>query len=424
MHWITPFPLPVDDRRHLRAVHLALVRDLYRRGRLPALINLGVVGLLCGILRAPLAAGGWLPALLAALALLSLGRAVLAFQGDRLEARHRRPLPRFALFSAAACGSGLLLGGIILAATPALAAGPFMLLTFCCMGLASVGCTTMAGSPACYGASILPALGSLALVGLRRPPFGMGLLFPLALLIYLAALATASLQVHHSLFRAVLLSLRMEDLALRDPLTGLRNRRYLEEFMHEETPRVLRRWLLNDEKVMNRRSISLILVDLDLFKRVNDEYSHQAGDAVLRQVAQLLRQIVRKPDLVLRWGGEEFLILALDSDRSDPPQLAVRVHEQMAGQSFRLPGGQALRQTCSVGYATYPFLPDRPEGLGWEQVFRIADRGLYDAKDLGRNCLRGYLAGEGDPDAIIAALDQPDPDFAGALAAGYLKLGG
>ena len=282
----------------------------------------------------------------------------------------------------------------------------------------------MAGSPACYGASILPALGSLALVGFLRPPFAMGLLFPLAVLLYLAALAIASLQVHHSLFRAVLLSLRLEDLALRDPLTGLRNRRYLKEFMHEETPRVLRRWLLNDEKVMNRRSISLILVDLDLFKRVNDEYSHQAGDAVLRQVAQLLRQIVRKPDLVLRWGGEEFLILALDSDRSDPPQLAVRVHEQMAGQSFRLPGGQALRQTCSVGYATYPFLPDRPEGLGWEQVFRIADRGLYDAKDLGRNCLRGYLAGEGDPDAIIAALDQPDPDFAGALAAGYLKLGG
>jgi len=423
MHWITPFPLSVGDRPHTRAVHMALVRDLYQRGRMPALIYLGVLALLAGILRAPLGRGGWLPVLLSALAALGVGRAVLAFQGGRLEAWRRRPLPRFALFAAAACGSGLLLGGIVLAATPGLAAGPFLLLTFCCMGLASVACITMGGSPFCFAASVLPSLGSLALVGFLRPPFGMGLLFPVAVLAYLAALAGTVLQVHHSLFSAVLLTQRLEDLALRDPLTGLRNRRFLEEFMHEETPRVLRRWLLNDEKIMNRRSISLILVDLDLFKRVNDEYSHVAGDAVLVQVAQLLRQLVRKPDLVLRWGGEEFLILALDSDRVAPPQIAVRIREQMASHGFILPGGQSHHQTCSVGYAIYPFHPDKPDGLGWEQVFRIADRGLYDAKERGRNRLRGYLPGAKDPEAIIAALDQPDPDFSQALADGLLKLG-
>jgi diguanylate cyclase (GGDEF)-like protein len=221
----------------------------------------------------------------------------------------------------------------------------------------------------------------------------------------------------------MLLTQRLGDLALRDPLTGLRNRRYLHEFMQEETPRVLRRWLAQDVAIINRRSISLILVDLDHFKLVNDEHGHAAGDAVLVQVAGLLKDIVRKPDLVLRWGGEEFLILALDSDRIAPPLIAVRVHERMARHPFVLPGGQTIRQTCSVGFAIFPFLPERPEGLGWEQVFRMADESLYSAKDSGRNRLQGFLPGVGDPDAIIAALEVPDPDFAKALEAGLIKTG-
>jgi len=219
------------------------------------------------------------------------------------------------------------------------------------------------------------------------------------------------------------LTQRLEDLALRDPLTGLRNRRYLQEFMQEETPRVLRRWLQDDGDIVNRRSISLILVDLDLFKRVNDEHGHAAGDAVLLQVSRLLKEIVRKPDLVLRWGGEEFLVLALDSDRISPPLIAVRIHEQMGRHSFTLPGGQSIRQTCSVGYAIFPFHPDRPEGLGWEQVFRLADESLYGAKEKGRNRLQGILPGPADPDAIVAALQAPDPDFPKAVAAGFIEIG-
>jgi len=175
--------------------------------------------------------------------------------------------------------------------------------------------------------------------------------------------------------------------------------------------------------VANRRSISLILVDLDHFKKVNDEYGHNAGDAVLVQVAQLLKDIVRKPDLVLRWGGEEFLVLALDSDRVAPPLIAVRIHERMAAQGFILPGGQSLQQTCSVGYAIFPFHPERPEGLTWEQVFRLADESLYSAKGKGRNLLQGILPGEGDPDAVIRALETPDPDFPGAVEAGLIELG-
>ena len=423
MNWITPFTLAPGDRLHTRIVHTALVRDLYRRNRVPVLIHLAFLGFLYLVLREQLAAPDWLRWLGSALALAALGRVVLVFRGAQLEPAMRRPNPRFALFTGAAAGFGLLLGGVVLAALPHLYPGRFLLLTLCLVGLYSLACITMAGSPSSYGATMIPALGSLALAGFLRPPPGMGYLFSVAMLGYMCALMATAFQVHHSLFDTLVLTQRLEDLALRDPLTGLRNRRYLQEFMQEETPRVLRRWLADAGEALNRRSISLILVDLDLFKRVNDEHGHAAGDAVLLQVARLLKEIVRKPDLVLRWGGEEFLILALDSDRVAPPLIAVRVHEQMAGHTFVLPGGQTLRQTCSVGYAIFPFHPERPEGLGWEQVFRLADESLYGAKDKGRNRLQGILPGPGDPDAAIAALQAPDPDFPKALAAGLIQIG-
>jgi diguanylate cyclase (GGDEF)-like protein len=400
---------------------MAMVHELYRRSRVPVLVQLVSMAFFYLLLRDQVAALPWLWFLGPAMLVVTAARAVLALQADRLERAVRRPVPRFFLFTGLATAFGILTGAMMLVLMPHLDPGRFLLLTLCVLGLASLGCITMAGSPVSYAATLVPLLGSLVLAGLLHPPYGMGYLFSLAVLVYLAALLGTSLQVHHSFFHTLVLTRRLEDMALRDPLTGLRNRRYLHEFMQEETPRVLRRWLLPD--CADRRSISLILVDLDFFKHVNDEYGHAAGDAVLLQVARLLKEIVRKPDLVVRWGGEEFVILALDSDRTAPPLIAVRVHEQMANHNFVLPGGQMIRQTCSVGYALYPFHPERPEGLAWEQVFRLADEGLYGAKGEGRNRLRGLLPGTGSPDAIIAALDQPDPDFPRAVADGLLRIG-
>jgi diguanylate cyclase (GGDEF)-like protein len=280
----------------------------------------------------------------------------------------------------------------------------------------------MGASPICFAALTLPTLGGMLLGGVLFPPFGLGMLFPLTMLVGMGTLLYMSYNVHLSFCRNVLLGQRLSDMALRDPLTGLRNRRYLHEFMQEETPRVLRRWLEADAQVRNRRSISLILLDLDFFKQVNDQFGHAAGDAVLLQVAQLLREVVRRPDLVLRWGGEEFLILALDSDRTAPPLIAVRVHERFAQHTFILPGGQTYRLTCSLGFAIYPFHPDRPDGLLWEQVFRLADESLYIAKEKGRNRLHGMLPGDGDPDEVIAALNQADPAFEQAEKAGLIRI--
>ena len=397
MNWITPFRLPPGDRPHTRAVHMALVRDLYRRSHVPVVLHLASIGIFAVILRDQVRAGGWLWFLFPGLAAAGLVRAWLALRGERLEASMRRPNPRFALFTAAAGAFGLILGGVMLALLPRLSAGHFMLVTLCLAGLASLGCFTMAGSPVTYALTMLPGMASLALVGLLHPPFGMGHLFSLAILVYIGGLLFTSVQVHHALFGTVLLTLRLEDMALRDPLDrpaqpplppgvhaggdapgaaplAAERRRDPEPAQHQPDPRGPGPVQAGQRRVRPRR-----------------------GDAVLLQVARLLKDLVRKPDLVLRWGGEEFLILALDSDRVAPPSIAVRVHEQMARHSFILPGGQSLHQTCSVGYAIYPFHPERPEGLGWEQVFRLADQCLYEAKEQGRNRLQGSYRAPATP---------------------------
>lgn len=422
MNWITPYRIGPEDRPHIRALHMALVAELYKRGRVPGLILFGATTLLFALFKDAVAASAGVRVLFTALVLVLFLRVFLSLQGDRLQGRNHRLFPRFTLYCSGVLAAGLLLGGLGLAAFRFLEPGLLFLLCLCYLGITAVAAVSMAGSPTCFAALSVPILGSLILGGMLNPPFGLGSLFSLTVLVGLGAFTYSAYYVHVALCRNVLLGQRLGDLALRDPLTGLRNRRYLQEFMHEESPRVLRRWLEPDSEIRNRRSISIIMVDLDLFKQVNDQFGHAAGDAVLVQVAQLLREVVRKPDLVLRWGGEEFLILALDSDRSVPPATAMRVRERFAQHAFILPGGQTHRQTCSVGFAIFPFHPQRPDGLLWEQVFRMADESLYIAKENGRNRIQGILPGEGDPDAVVAAMSLAEPGFGQAAQAGIIQI--
>ena len=422
MNWITPYRLGQEDRPHIRALHTALVQELYERGQIPTFILAAAMLPFYLILRTALAGSLCLRAFFAGLVLVILLRVVLSLQGARIQRRGHRIFNRYSLYLSGVTASGLFLGALGLAAFHSLDPAHFLLLCLCYWGICSTAVVSMSGSPVCFAAIMVPTLGSMMVGGILFPPFGLGPLFSLIVLLGMGALTYMSGSVHASLCRNVLLGQRLSDLALRDPLTGLRNRRYLLEFMQEETPRVLRRWLEADSEVRNKRSISIIMVDLDFFKKVNDQYGHIAGDAVLVQVAQLLREVVRKPDLLLRWGGEEFLILALDSDRTAPPLIAVRLHERLAQHTFILPGGQTHRMTCSVGFAIYPFHPQRPDGLLWEQVFHMADESLYTAKENGRNRLQGILHGDVDPDLVIAALRQDEPDFVEAARTGAIKL--
>ena len=211
----------------------------------------------------------------------------------------------------------------------------------------------------------------------------------------------------------------LEEASLTDPLTGLRNRRYLALVVEPEVARVTRLYASSSAGVaLPNQDLVFLMIDLDHFKAVNDSYGHAVGDEVLRATARALEATARSGDTVVRWGGEEFLLLAHGSNRADAPELAERVRSRVAAQVLELPTGARLRWTCSVGFAALPFDPRYPAWLGWERVVDIADAALYLAKGAGRNTTCGLAAGPGlEPELDDRRLPH---DVAGLLAEGRL----
>ena len=157
-----------------------------------------------------------------------------------------------------------------------------------------------------------------------------------------------------------------------DGLTGVDNRRYIEERLREAFEHAAR---LNE-------SLAVMMTDVDHFKSVNDTYGHQAGDAVLKQVAEALRDTAREIDHVGRYGGEEFLVLLPGANADDARAYAERARAAIAGREFTYPGG-SLRRTMSAGVAAWP----HPEIRHQEALVKAADDALYAAKQGGRNCV-------------------------------------
>lgn len=173
---------------------------------------------------------------------------------------------------------------------------------------------------------------------------------------------------------------RLAEEAVTDPLTGLRNRRYLQAFLETEVARASR----------HDRHCSLAMLDLDHFKRYNDAHGHPAGDRVLRMVADVLRSEARASDVVARYGGEEFAVVmpntAWEEARVAGERLRLAVEQQSVAGEDVLPKGL----TVSVGLASYPEHADSEEGL-----LQAADRALYQAKDRGRNQVVGTVVQDG-----------------------------
>ncbi|UCG39141.1 MAG: GGDEF domain-containing protein [bacterium] len=154
---------------------------------------------------------------------------------------------------------------------------------------------------------------------------------------------------------------RVKDLSVRDFLTGLYNRRLLIAALEKEFYRSRRHDI----------AMTLIMVDLDDFKDVNDRYGHQHGDQVLRTVAQIIQRGVRSSDIAARFGGEEFVVLAPDTDADNALRLSERLRKAIAESGI----------TASLGVARYPNNTSRfPEDL-----IQIADQAMYQAKTLGKN---------------------------------------
>jgi len=202
----------------------------------------------------------------------------------------------------------------------------------------------------------------------------------------------------------------LRQLSLSDSLTKLRNRRFLTEMMPVEIE-TLRRMNYQDDREFERRyALGFMMVDLDHFKKVNDTYGHDAGDKVLCQTAAAFKDVVRGSDIVVRWGGEEFLILLKEMKPGLMGLMAQRMLRALRDQVFDIGGGKTLRCTGSIGFAYYP--GHREAGrIHWEDAVKIADLALYLAKRRGRDRAVGLgfhpnLSGAEAVDALRGDLDK------------------
>jgi diguanylate cyclase (GGDEF)-like protein len=163
--------------------------------------------------------------------------------------------------------------------------------------------------------------------------------------------------------------------------------------------------------IRQKTDLIFFLVDIDHFKRVNDELGHAAGDAVLTQMRERLEHVFRASDYILRWGGEEFLAVTRGSSRVDAPEIAERLRATIAERPFVLEGGVPLPKTASIGFAAFPFVPESPLAISWTQVVEIADQALYLAKAGGRNTWTGVVATpRTDPQILARGLAQSSVD--------------
>jgi diguanylate cyclase (GGDEF)-like protein len=171
--------------------------------------------------------------------------------------------------------------------------------------------------------------------------------------------------------------------SVTDALTGLKNRRFFDERFPEEFERARR----------YADPLSLVMIDLDHFKRVNDRYGHPAGDAVLREAARHIRASIRDPDICARYGGEEFAVILPKTHLDGALVVAGRISRELGAKVYPLAGGGSgadgdLRVTASMGIAAFP----APEITSAELLLRFADEALYQAKRSGRNTVCLYEA--------------------------------
>lgn len=220
----------------------------------------------------------------------------------------------------------------------------------------------------------------------------------------------------------------LKDATLTDPLTGLRNRRFISEVLQTDVLAFAgyKNYIMNSnnhrEGLTGEEVFGVFLLDMDHFKQVNDTYGHDAGDQILKQFADILSASVRKDDVIVRLGGEEFLVVLKKTKPDYIHTFAKKLLDTVAEKEFDIGDGTIIRKTCSIGYAHFPFYAEQPNLITFEQCIAIADMGMYHAKHTGRN--RAVLLCES---ACIPAdedmLRKASSSFEFALQRGFFKIG-
>ncbi len=193
----------------------------------------------------------------------------------------------------------------------------------------------------------------------------------------------------------------LDTASLTDALTGLRNRRFLKRYF--DTTVKAPPPAFGERRSADGDHLCLFVFDLDHFKQINDRYGHDAGDTVLIEVAERLRGRLRESDAVLRWGGEEFLVIARGLDRAGAIDLAATLLTLIGGEPFALNPQNRTRVTCSIGCAPLPWPFAMGGGLSLDQILSVADAAAYLSKSAGRN-------------QAHAVFPRPDTGFAARLS--------
>lgn len=203
---------------------------------------------------------------------------------------------------------------------------------------------------------------------------------------------------------------KLAEASLTDSLTGLRNRRFLFEQVSKDAELVRRRYLaLKEGSQAWTFDLSFLMIDLDHFKAINDTCGHAAGDAVLRGVRAVLERSCRNSDVLIRWGGDEFLLVGRDNDPDHVSALAERIRAEIENTTFEIGEGRVARTTCSVGYSCYPLVRSEPDLYPWEDVLGLADAALYAAK-ASRNAWVGFLSTQQSPRPDLTRSARIDAD--------------
>ncbi|MET0118859.1 MAG: sensor domain-containing diguanylate cyclase [Sedimenticola sp.] len=163
---------------------------------------------------------------------------------------------------------------------------------------------------------------------------------------------------------------RLEKLATYDSLTGLFNRQALEVRLEKEVNRASR----------YAHPLSILMLDIDHFKEINDTHGHQVGDEILRDCSALLNELIRKTDYAGRYGGDEIIVVLPETSASQAVELAERLRKRIADERFTMVENEPLNITVSLGIATYP-----DNAMQQKELMRAADDAMYKAKESGRN---------------------------------------
>jgi diguanylate cyclase (GGDEF)-like protein len=237
----------------------------------------------------------------------------------------------------------------------------------------------------------------------------VGLVFALAA----AIVGILYRKVRHANARLQEKNLELKQQSVRDPLTGLYNRRHFQEFMRGRQQTEKRGAGTSGEEIVG----ALFLLDVDQFKHINDRFGHAAGDAVLTSIADSLRDILRETDMIVRWGGEEFLAFLPAIPRSGLDEVARRLLTGISANRVEYQG-ESLSANVSIGFAPFPLAPGG-EALPWERAVNLVDMALYLAKAHGRNRAYGVRGFNRFDQALMAQIEQ---DLERAWRAGDVDL--